>query len=550
MAQKIRKRTIHRILALRHDPFLLFGYAIILIFMMLFVLFPIVRVIIFPKLALYLALADNARWRQAILNSFTMVALSTLSATLIGYVFAYAISRQDLKGRSLWRWIAILPIFSPPFAVAFSYLLMFGRLGLITHTFLGLKWSILGWHGLWLAQTISFFPFAAMAILPVLEGIHPTLEVAAKNLGASELDVFTSITFPLSRPGLASAALLVSIFILADFGNPLIISGDFPLLATEAWYRIEGWADLQGASVLVTTLLPPAVMLFLVERYWVSRKTYTTITGKGTALPRPRTPLLLKSLLLVTCSLVSLLVILVFLGIIIGGLTRVWGYDWRLSFVHWKEAYLKAKHLLNSIVFALLAGFFSALFGLIIAFVLSRKKLIMERFLDFLAVLPAAIPGVFIGIGYLLAFNTAPLVLTGTPWVIIIALIIWNLPFSYQVSISGIQQIGRELEEAAADLGASNFRIFWDLFLPLLMRAFMGSMMVAFMNSMTNLSIVVFLVTSKTLVATFSILTMISDNRLGAAAALTNALLFVSILVLFLVNRVLKLREEGLIMRV
>jgi iron(III) transport system permease protein len=165
-------------------------------------------------------------------------------------------------------------------------------------------------------------------------------------------------------------------------------------------------------------------------------------------------------------------------------------------------------------------------------------------------VLPAAIPGVFIGIGYLLAFNSGPIILTGTPWIIVLALVFWNLPFSYQVSLSGIMQIGPELEQAAADLGASQFWIFWDLYRPLLSRSFIVTLMVAFMNSMTNLSIVVFLVTSRYLVATFSILTMISDNRLGAAAALTNGLLLVSIVVLVIFNRVFKIRAEGLLLRV
>jgi iron(III) transport system permease protein len=506
-------------------------------------------VVFFPDLSSYGALGTNSRWKQAILNSFRMVVLSTLSATLVGYLFAYAISRRDLPGHGLLRWIAILPIFSPPFAVAFSYLLMFGRLGLITHTLFGLDVSILGWHGLWLAQTISFFPFAAMAILPVLENINPTLEVASKNLGATDLQVFATITFPLSRPGLAGAALLVAIFVLADFGNPLIISGDFPLLSTEAWYRIEGWADLKGASVLVSTLLPPAVMLFLLERYWVSRRVYTTVTGKGTELPRPATPVFIRFLLLLPCAAVTILVLIVYLGIAAGGLTRVWGYDWRLTLIHWKEAFLKARHLANSVLFSVVAAFLTAFLGMIVAYIVSRKRLVIEKALDFLTVLPAAIPGVFIGIGYLLAFNSPPIVLTGTPWIIILALVFWNLPFSYQVCLSGIMQIGPELEQAAADLGASHYWIFWDLFLPLLRKSFMVTLIVAFMNSMTNLSIVVFLVTSRTIVTTFSVLAMISDNRLGAAAALTNALLLVSVAVLVLINRVFRVGFEGLLIR-
>src|SRR5439155_339667 len=147
-----------------------------------------------------------------------------------------------------------------------------------------------------------------------------------------------------------------------------------------------------------------------------------------------------------------------------------------------------------------------------------------------LAVLPAAMPGVFIGIGFLLAFNQPPLVLGGTAWILILALTFWHIPFGYQAATAGLKQIDRSIEEAAADLGASGLRVLTDVYLPLLRGAFAASFVTAFIRAVTNLSIVVFLVTPRNLVATYSILSMISGGFWGAAAALTTALLGVTFL--------------------
>jgi len=539
----VGQKVTQKIRILRHEPVALIEFGIIVCVLGLFVLYPVIRVITFASPAAYLSLWDNLRWRQAVYNSLFIVCLSTVSSTLLGFIFAYTITRNDLPGRSFFRWISILPIFSPPFAVAFSYLLMFGRLGLVTHTLFGLDTTIIGWHGLWLVQTISFFPFATLAIARIIEQIPPSMDVAARGLGAKEFEVFRTITWPLSRPGVASAALLVAIFSLTDFGSPLIIGGGFPLLATEAWYRIQGWGDLPGAAVVVTTLLPPALLFFVVERYWVSKKTYIATLGRGTPPPQPPTPLLLKIFLLTICSIISFLILLVYIGIIVGGLTRVWGYDWTFTLIHWGEALQRISSLYNSIMIALIGALLTSSFSLITGFVVARKRIVGERILDFLAVLPAAIPGVFIGIGYLLSFNTPPLILTGTPWIIIIALAFWNLPFSYQLAISRTAQIDPTLENAAANLGASSLRIFWDIYFPLLWRVFTSSFVVSFINCMSNLSIVVFLITPRYSMATFSILTLISDNRLGAAAALTTALLLTSFLVLGIASRFLEKGE-------
>ncbi|HLE77882.1 MAG TPA: iron ABC transporter permease [bacterium] len=512
------------------DPGLLAAFALVAGVLLIFVFYPAARVISYPALTEYLAIPDQARWIAALRNSLLMMLLSTGTATVVGFFYAYATSREDLPGRKVFQLLSLLPLFAPPFMVAFAYILMFGRQGLITRSVLGLDVNIFGWQGLWLVQTVAFFPYAVLIISQVLDAINPTLEHAARDLGATDTTVFRTITLPLARPGIAAAMLLVAISVLADFGNAVLIAGNFPLLATEAWFRIEGLGDLSGAAVVVSMLIVPTIALFVLERVWVSRRLYTAITGRGSRVPRPATPGVFKWPLLGFCLVVAFFIGIVYVGVLAGAFARTWGYDWTFTFDHWRLALAQGgDHLINSIKVGAGSALLTSVIALLAAFVTSRRRYGFERILDFLAVLPAALPGVFIGVGYLLAFNAPPFVLGGTPWILILALTFWHIPFGYQAAVAGMKQIDRSIEEAAADLGASGLRVLRDVYLPLLRGPFLASFVTSFIRAVTNLSIVVFLVTPRNLVATYSILSMIGGGFWGAAAALTTALLAVTL---------------------
>jgi iron(III) transport system permease protein len=521
----------------REPVTLLLGLGVIVLLVM-FVLLPIVQVVSFPPLTDYLSLPKNERWVRAASNTCRMVVLSTASATTLGFLYAFVISRPDLPAHGALRLIAILPLFSPPFTLGFSYLLMFGRFGLITHDVFGLETSILGWKSLWAVQTLTHFPYAALAIERALAATPARLEAAARNLGGGGWTVFRTITLPLVRPAVAGAALLIAIFVLADFANPLVIGGDFPLLATEAWYRIDGWGDMRGATLMAATLLPPALLFFVAERFWVGRRRYTVISGRGSALERASIPLGVGWGLLALCFFVAALVLCLYFGIVAGAFTETWGVDWTPTLDHWPVVLAKSDHLRNSLVYATIAALAATLLSTVAAFLVDQRAIPVRRAVDFLCVLPAAVPGVFFGIGYLLMFNRPDVPLSGTAAVLILAFIFANLPFSYQVVRAGLAQIDQNLADAAADLGASRLRVLWDVHLRLLLPACVAAWSATFVSCITNLSIVIFLVTSNTQVATFSILGLIGDNRLEAASALTTALLAITLVVVALAWRV------------
>jgi iron(III) transport system permease protein len=223
--------------------------------------------------ALYYEAITQPRFGKAFYNSMCMVVLSTITATFVGYVFAYAVARVNLPGKSVFRAIIILQLISLPFSSGLAFLLLFGRNGLITSTLLRVTVDLYGLPGLWFVQTLSFFPVAYLVLAGVLRTIDPTLEYAARNLGAGGRNVFVDVILPLSIPGVANAMLLVALNVLADFGNPILIGGNFSVLATEIYLQVAGVVSNFGmAGVFSIFLLVPVVSIFLIQKYLVSKR--------------------------------------------------------------------------------------------------------------------------------------------------------------------------------------------------------------------------------------------------------------------------------------
>jgi len=512
----------------KHELSLTIAILFIVVCLLGFVIYPIVEVFLFPKIGDFLSILKSERYMRTALNSLMMVILSTLSATTIGFIFAFTVARTKVPGRKIFKLISLLPLFSPPFMVAFSYIMMFGKNGLITAGMFGVKTNIFGWHGLWLAQTIAFFPVAFLVMEGVLQSISPMLEHAGRNLGATGFALFRTVTFPLARPGVAGAALLVAIQVLADFGNPIMISGSFSVLATEAWMRVEGWADIAGAAVLSIFLLVPSFAIFFFQRYWVNKRSYVTVTGKIAQVEIQKTGKAVKWTLFAICAIISVLIVLVYVGLLVGAFVNGWGYDWSPTLRYFREISSRSKELFRSLSYSIVAGFSSALFSMVAAYLVSRKKFLMRRFVDFTCILPAALPGIFLGIGYSIGFTRPPIDMYGTAAIIVLSMIFWNISTGYQTGIGALQQISPSFNDAASNLGATSMRIFREIEIPLIKGPFFSSFIISFIRAVTTLSVIVFLSTSKNAVVTFSIMNLVSDGFYGKAAALTCVLLVIS----------------------
>ena len=517
------------------DPTSTALYLIVFLFMLVFFLWPLSAMVFasaegpsglsFSYYADFLArrLLVSSFW-----NSLMMAVISTISATAVGFLFAYAMTRVDMPGKRFFRGVVILQLISLPFTVGLSFVMLFGRRGLITYGLMGRPFEIYGWHGLWAVQTLTFFPLAYLVMVGVLRSIDPALEYAARNLGAGSAHVFRDVVLPLSIPGVASAALLVAMNVLGDFGNPALIAGDFSVIATEAYMQIVGWGDFRMAAVLCNILFLPVFALFVAQKYWVSRRLYVTVTGAPTQLEIKKSGKLVKWTLFFFCSAISLVIVLIYASIGLGAFAKTWGVNYAFTLEHLQDVTFQGiPAVRNALIFSLCSGFACAILGVLDAYIIFRKSMPGRQILDFISTLPAAVPGFLLGIGYILSFNTPPLVLTATAYIIILNNIVRDLPTGYQAGMAGIQQVDVSIEEASTNLGAGTFQTLRNVVVPLLKSAFGAGFIYAFIKCMTTVSAVIFLITPEWNLPSPIILGLAGHGYWGQAAALSAILLVI-----------------------
>jgi len=505
-----------------------------------FLLWPVGLILLYPTLpSLGRVLADE-HWFEALWHSIAMAALVGGTATPLGLAYAYAIVRVRTRGSGVLHGIALLPILAPPFVISISYILLFGRSGLITRQLLQMQLNIYGWKGLWLVETLTFFPLAYLTLASVLRSIPGNLEQAASNLGATNSRVFRDVTVPLLRPGLAASMLLVGISVLADFGNPVIIAGNFSVLPTLAYLKITGWFDLDAASVLASLLLAPTILLFVLQRVWLGRRSYVTVSGKASQQAHPPAPVWMARSARVVSYAAAGTIACVYGVLACGSVSRAWGYDYALTIRNFTQLARRIPSLVNTIEFSCLGALFSVLLATAMAYLVTRRKIPVPGCFDFFTTVPAAIPGLFLGLGYVVAFNKGPIRLTGTSLIIILALALWNLPTAYRYAMANLAQVSEQLEHAAANLGARPLRALSSVTIPLLRGALLAGGTVTFLRNVTCLSVIVFLVTPRTPMATTDVLALVEGGEWGQAASLSVVLIAIALGLLFAGVRIIR----------
>jgi iron(III) transport system permease protein len=500
--------------------------------LILFLLWPVGLILFYPTLPGALRVLANEHWFEALWHSMAMAVLASGTATMLGLAYAYALVRIHVRWSKLLHAVALLPILAPPFVISISYILLFGRNGLVTRQLLQMRLDIYGWKGLWLVQTLTFFPLAYLTLANVLRAIPGNLEQAASNLGASNGRVFRDVTMPLLRPGLVASMLLVGISVLADFGNPVIIAGDYSMLPTLAYLKVTGWFDLDAASVLASLLLAPTVVLFLIQRVWLGHRSYVTVSGKSPQQSHPPAPLwLVRTVLAVTYAAAGVIA-LVYGILAYGSISRAWGYDYRLTLRHFAQLGRRGPSIINTMHYSFWGAVLSVLLATAFAYLVMRRKIVLPGMFDFFTTVPAAIPGMFLGLGYVVAFNHDPIRLTGTSFIIILALGLWNLPTAYRYAMANLAQLSDQLEYAAANLGATPLRVLSSITTPLLRGALLAGGTVTFLRNVTCLSVIIFLVTPRTPMATTDVLALVEGGEWGQAASLSVVLLGIALTLL------------------
>jgi iron(III) transport system permease protein len=532
------------------EPLLLVSILAIFYFLWVFVAYPIFQVfktsLIVDKqfdLSNYLAIFSKRYYFQPFINSMVLGVCTATTGTLLGFVYAYAITRTPIPFKRFFRLTATFPIISPPFVVALAAILLFGRSGSLTpilEKIIG-EYSIYGLGGLVLVETIAYGPIAFLVLYGVLQAIDPSLEEAAMDLGASRARVFFAVTLPLAIPGIASAWLLVFIESMADFGNPMVISGDFRVLSVQAFLQITGMYDLSRGSTLAILLLAPTVTAFFIQKYWVSRKSYVTVTGKPTGATIKGLEWYIKLPAYTTCLLFTVIIFLFYGMVFYGSFQKLWGVDSTLTIQNYVEMFQVGKdYIIDSLALSTVATPITGILGMFIAFLVIRKKFVGRGVMEFVSMLTFAVPGTVVGIGYILAFNQRsvmfPFILTGTAWIIVTLLIFRNMPVGIRAGIAALQQIDPSIEEAATDLGAGSNKTFIKITLPMIAPAFFSGLAFSFVKAMTAISAIIFVVSGKWNLITVAVLGFVDNSQYAQAAAMSLLLIAIVLVALGIIQ--------------
>lgn len=533
------------------DPVLLFFVLLVFAGLGLFILFPLYRILAYSvtgesggfSLAAAAEAIASPSYLRTFRNSLVLGLTTACIATTIGYVFAYALTRTAIPLKGFFKAIATIPVISPPFVLSLSMIFLFGRNGLITRKLLGIdNFNVYGMHSLVVVQSISFFPIAYLTLTGILEKLNPAVEDAALNLGASRSRIFRTVTLPLSLPGIVSALLLVFIQSMEDFSNPAVISGNFSTLSVEAYRTITGMYDMRGGAMMALMLLAPTLLAFLLQKYWLSGKSFVTVTGKPTSGRQLNTDPKVVWPLFGFCLLVAFIVILFYGTVLVGAFVKIWGINFSFTLAHFKYVMtLGWQPLKNSATLALLATPVTGLLGMIIAFLVVRKEFPGRRMMEFVSMLTFAVPGTVVGIGYILAFNEKPFLLTGTAFLIVMAFTFRNMPVGIEAGTSTLLQIDKSIEEASSILGASSSTTFKRITLPMLRQAFFSGLVYSFVRSMTAVSAVIFLISPRWNLSTISIFSLFEASKYSAAAAYIVVMIVIIVVAIGILDRLVRL---------
>ncbi len=554
-----RKTMTSNIRVIVREPLLLVSILVIFYFLVTFVAFPIFQVLKTSmredghfSLANYAAVFRAQYYFEPFINSMVLGIVTATVGTLVGFVFAYAITRTPIPFKRFFRLTATFPIISPPFVVALGAILLFGRSGSITPVIEAVfgEYSIYGLGGLVLVETIAYGPTAFLVLVGVLQAIDPALEEAAMDLGASRGRVFRTVTLPLATPGVASAWLLVFIQSVADFGNPMVISGNYRVLSVQAFLQIAGMYDLARGSTLAVLLLVPTVIAFLLQKYWVSKRSYVTVTGKPTGATIKNLEWYIKAPVYTICIAFTLLVFLFYGTVIYGSFQRLWGVDATLTLRNYVQMFRVGKdYIVDSLALSSIATPLTGLIGMFIAFLIIRKRFIGRGLMEFVSMLTFAVPGTVVGIGYILAFNQRsflmPVTLTGTAAIIVLLLVFRNMPVGIQSGTAALQQIDASIEEASTDLGASSMTTFRRITLPMIAPAFFSGLVYSFVKAMTAISAIIFVVSGRWNLITVAILGFVDNSQYAQAAAMSLLLIFIVMAALGIIQLVVNRIGRG-----
>ena len=530
--------------------------AIVVVFMLLFLIYPFFTLItrsFFSVKETGFTLANYERfftkkyYYSALGRSLQVSSIAMITTLIVGVPMAYVMNRYNVWGKRFLHIFIIMSLMSPPFIGAYSWITLFGRSGFITKLFessLGIVLpSIYGRLGIILVFTFKLFPYVYLYTSGAMGSIDSSLEEAAENLGSSKLRRLFTITIPVVIPSILAGAVMVFMTSLADFGTPMLIGEGYMVLPVLVYneYMSEMGGNAHLASALSVVVVLCSTTVLLIQKYYVSRKNYMM-----TAM-RPPKEIELKGikrfLITLPVCLVTLIGILPQIVVVVTSFIRTdfTGFQKGFSFNSYITIFNRlATNIRNTFTYSSIAIVFIVIIGMLISYIVVRQKGWFAQVMDLLIMFPFVIPGAVLGISLIVAFNKPPLILTGTPIIMIIAYIVRKLPYTVRSGSAFLHQMDPSVEEASVNLGVSPMKTFFKVTARLMAPGILSGAILSWITCINELSSSVMLYSGRTSTIAVAIYTEVVRNSYGTAAALASILTVSTVISLLIFLKVSK----------
>jgi len=490
---------------------------------------------------------------QTVFNSFWVSCWAMAFAVALGVPAAYFVNRYDIWGKGLARAAVVLTFVSPPFIGSYSWVVLFGRSGVATQLFA--SWgiplpTIYGPSGIIFVFTLQFFPFVFLLVSSGLKTIDQSVEDAALNLGSSEFRTFRTVIVPLLVPSITTGALLVFIASFTDLGTPIILGEKFrvlPVLVYGEFVNEFGGRPVL-ASALSVVLLTITTAALLLQR-WLSAR-FSHASAAVRPLEVQEQPLAKRLAATVFVFLLIGTALLPILNIVVSSFLEAKGPVLTGNFTlanYQRIASRLTLPLWNTVFFTTTATLLCAMVGTAIAYIIVRRPGFVSSTLDTVVMFSYAVPGIVLGVGLVVTYHEPPLALTGTSVILILAYFIRRLPFSVRSSVSMLQQVSRDTEDASINLGAGPGRTFLKITIPVLATAILSGALLTWSNTIRELSATLILQSGTTATVAIEIFNEVVNGNFGVASALGTVLILLTFLPLLLLFTVIGKKEDVLV---
>lgn len=527
----------------------LFSAVLFSLFIMLLIL-PILLFIVYPIFLLFWKAfqVENPgqyfqeialRYKTAFFHSIESSFYSAVISTVLAFFLSYGIRSTGKWQKRIALVLLSMSMVSPPFISSLSFITLYGRRGLITYRLLGLSFDPYHKWGVILMQSIHFACMNTLFFTNALEDFDGKLYDSGRDLGANAFFVLKDILLPLLSPAILASFFLSFLRGLSDFGTPIIIGGRYSTLATEIYLQIIGFSDFSKAAAMNILLLLPAFLSFLLYRMSMKRADERNKEQKG------KTGLRLDSKHWMNIPIQFLLFffllfqLLQYASIFLYGFLR---FNKKQIFFTWENMGSLFQYNLSTMGLSLLLAFAASVvgsfFAFLLAYLMERKMKRGKKLLDFALSLPYLLPGTCFGLAYILAFNKAPLKLTGTVWIMLFSLLFRQMPLGSRLASTALSQSPKNLELAARDLGAKPSLVFFQIVLPGILPSFFSSVYLQFSQGLTTAGAIIFLISAKYKVLVYTLFDAINRGDYAVASLISGIMILLSLAFSFLLGRV------------